>query len=239
MPVADKEMRKQYNKEYYQNNKEKFNNNTPKCEYNRQKSRCKECGGSEICEHNRVRGRCKDCGGASFCEHNRRRNTCKDCGGGCICQHHKIRSKCIECGGGSICEHDMEKRRCKKCNFHSYLVNLQRYHLWRCLQHSNIERTKPSIEYLGCDATYFKKYIESKFIEGMSWDNIHLDHIKPIKEFNLDDNIELLKCCHYSNFQPLLEYDNKLKSNKWSKEDNKFWLKNITDKEYIPLYIPK
>ena len=130
------------------------------------------------------------------------------------------KSKCIECGGGSICEHDIEKGRCKKCNFHSYLVNLQRYHLWRCLQHSNIERTKPSIEYLGCDATYFKKYIESKFIEGMSWDNIHLDHIKPIKEFNLDDNIELLKCCHYSNFQPLLEYDNKLKSNKWSKEDN-------------------
>ena len=33
----------------------------PKCVHNRRKSRCKECGGSEICQHNRIRSRCKKC----------------------------------------------------------------------------------------------------------------------------------------------------------------------------------
>ena len=32
------------------------------------------------CEHNRKRDQCKDCGGSQICEHNRRRNNCKDCG---------------------------------------------------------------------------------------------------------------------------------------------------------------
>ena len=50
-----------------------------KCEHGRQKSHCKECGGSTICEHNRERNKCKECGGASICEHGRQRNTCKIC----------------------------------------------------------------------------------------------------------------------------------------------------------------
>ena len=33
-----------------------------KCEHGRERSRCKECGGSSICEHGRRRGRCKECG---------------------------------------------------------------------------------------------------------------------------------------------------------------------------------
>lgn len=36
---------------------------TSKYEHNKRKSRCKDCGGSEICEHNRLRSQCKDCGG--------------------------------------------------------------------------------------------------------------------------------------------------------------------------------
>ena len=32
-----------------------------KCPHNRQKSKCKECGGSSICEHNRIKSSCKDC----------------------------------------------------------------------------------------------------------------------------------------------------------------------------------
>ena len=50
-----------------------------KCIHNRQKNKCKDCGGSAICEHKRIRSRCKDCGGGSICEHKRRRSVCKDC----------------------------------------------------------------------------------------------------------------------------------------------------------------
>jgi hypothetical protein len=31
------------------------------CQHNRQKSRCKECGGSQICQHNKIRNTCKEC----------------------------------------------------------------------------------------------------------------------------------------------------------------------------------
>ena len=41
-----------------------------RCEHNRQKNNCKDCGGTSICQHNRQRSRCKDCGGASICQHN-------------------------------------------------------------------------------------------------------------------------------------------------------------------------
>ena len=85
----------------------------PKCEHNRRRSECKDCGGSQICEHNRTRSRCKECGGSQICEHNRTRSTCKDCGGGSICEHNRTRSMCKECGGASICEHNRTRSRCK------------------------------------------------------------------------------------------------------------------------------
>ena len=37
------------------------------------------------CEHQRQKSRCKDCGGSGICEHQRQRSSCKDCGGGIIC----------------------------------------------------------------------------------------------------------------------------------------------------------
>lgn len=62
---------------------------------------------------------------------------------------------------------------------------------------------------LGCSSEFFKTYIESKFTDNMSWDNMsewHLDHIIPLAVAkNKDDVIAL---CHYSNFQPLWAIDN-------------------------------
>jgi len=88
-----------------------------KCPHNRQRSKCKECGGASICEHNRQRSRCKDCGGSSICEHNRERSTCKECGGSGICEHNRRRSRCKQCGGASICEHNRIRSVCKRCVF--------------------------------------------------------------------------------------------------------------------------
>ena len=52
---------------------------------------------TRICHHNRERSRCKECGGSSICQHLRRRSECKECRGGSICQHNRIRSKCKTC----------------------------------------------------------------------------------------------------------------------------------------------
>ena len=32
-----------------------------------------------ICQHQRQRSKCKECGGASICPHQRRRSKCKEC----------------------------------------------------------------------------------------------------------------------------------------------------------------
>ena len=209
------------------------------CEHQRIRSSCKECGGGGICEHQRIRSRCKECGGGGICEHQRERSKCKECGGSQVCEHQRLRNNCKECGGSSICEHQRIRSQCKECNLLNCLVNLQRKSLKRLLNSSNIEKTKPSIEYLGCDALYFKSFIEKKMKEGMTWDNIHLDHIKPVSVFNLENHDEFLDCCNYTNFQPLLANDNLVKSNKWNNEDELFWNENIKGKEYLQLYIPK
>jgi hypothetical protein len=119
-----------------------------------------------------------------------------------------------------------------------YLVNLQRGSIARIMKQTNIAKTKPSIEYLGCSAEYFKEYIQLKMTTEMNFDNIHYDHIKPVSKFNLEDEEELLKCCHYTNFQPLLSTDNLEKSNKWNKECEQFWNENICGKEYKQIYNP-
>ena len=85
------------------------------CPHQRQRSRCKDCGGSSICEHQRIRRECRECGGSAFCEHQRIRSRCKDCDGGAICEHQRRRSECKDCGGGAFCEHQRIRSRCKEC----------------------------------------------------------------------------------------------------------------------------
>jgi len=86
-----------------------------RCLHNRNKYKCKDCGGGGICQHQRVRSRCKDCGGSEICQHQRRKSQCKDCGGAGICQHHRQRSQCKDCGGSGICQHQRQRNKCKDC----------------------------------------------------------------------------------------------------------------------------
>ena len=64
-----------------------------KCAHGKQRSKCKDCGGSAVCTHGKERYTCKDCGGSGICTHGRQRSQCKDCGGGGLCIHGMQRSK--------------------------------------------------------------------------------------------------------------------------------------------------
>jgi len=71
---------------------------------------------------------------------------------------------------------------------------------------------------LGCSIAEFKVYLESKFEDGMSWDNKgkggwHIDHIVPLSAFDLTDREQVKEACHYTNLQPLWEVDNLIKGN--------------------------
>ena len=76
---------------------------------------------------------------------------------------------------------------------------------------NKIKKRGSTIDLLGCNLEYFRKYFESKFIEGMSWDKIsliHIDHIIPCASFDLTKESEQKKCFHYTNLQPLWAKDN-------------------------------
>ena len=206
------------------------------CKHNREKKECKTC--KRYCQHDKRKAQCRECDGSSFCEHSKQKHTCRLCSGSAFCEHNKRKAICRECGGSQICIHDKEKSKCQICEPFKYITNLQRYQIYRIMQQSDLEKTQPSIEYLGCSAVYFRDYICKKMTAEMSWDNIHYDHIKPVSVFDLNDPDELLKCCHYTNFQPLLATDNMEKSNKWTAESEAFWIENICGKEYYEIYNP-
>lgn len=80
-------------------------------------------------------------------------------------------------------------------------------------------KSKSSIQLLGCTIDFFKEYLEKKFISGMTWDNYgyygwHIDHIIPCNSFDLSKPEEQIKCFHYTNLQPLWWNENLSKGNK-------------------------
>ena len=63
----------------------------------------------------------------------------------------------------------------------------------------------------GISLDELKKHIESKFQDGMSWDNYgvwHVDHIIPCAQFDLSDPEQQKICFHYTNLQPMWAKDN-------------------------------
>lgn len=75
-------------------------------------------------------------------------------------------------------------------------------------------KSKSTKKIIGCTIEELKLYLESKFSEGMSWDNYgdwHIDHIIPISSAKNDS--EVYKLNHYTNLQPLWAEDNIKKSN--------------------------
>ena len=72
-----------------------------------------------------------------------------------------------------------------------------------------------TFEIVGISYDEFKEYIESKFKDGMTWDNYgdwHLDHIIPICSANSES--DAINLCHYKNFQPLWAIENQIKGGK-------------------------
>jgi hypothetical protein len=68
---------------------------------------------------------------------------------------------------------------------------------------------------VGMNYNNFKEYMESKFVNGMSWTNRgewHIDHIIPLSSATSQE--EIIKLCHYTNLQPLWAKDNMSKGNK-------------------------
>ena len=143
------------------------------------------------------------------------------------CCHDIQQQTCKPCKGNRICKHEKIRGQCKECDLPKYMLHKQRVHLNRVLKQSVLQKTQKTIEYLGCTPEQFITHIQSKMTAEMNFDNIHLDHVKPVSRFNLDNEEEFKMCCHFTNFQPLLAKDNLRKHNRWSDEEDEHWRCNI------------
>lgn len=119
-------------------------------------------------------------------------------------------------------EQGLHRKKYNEDPVHKMKCNI-REHVRQAIKYSNISKSHPSIRYLGCSIEEFKKYIEDKFQEGMTWENHsrgegcwHLDHIRPLAHLKDVTDVHLLKqICHYTNYQPLWEKDNLSKQDKY------------------------
>ena len=166
---------------------------------------CNKCNEvKELTEFYKAKG-CKD----------GRRGDCKSC------HYLKVR-KCIEANPEANREHKRKweannKERIRIQRRIRYnadptfrLLKKTRRRIQRALNGES--KSAATTELLGCTPEHARFHIESQFTEGMTWDNIHVDHIQPCASFDLEDPNEQRKCFHYTNLQPLLAEDNLRKS---------------------------
>ena len=97
-------------------------------------------------------------------------------------------------------------------------VNL-RSRLGQFIRKNNTKKSISALELLGADVDFVKKYLQNKFLKGMTWDNWsrdgwHIDHIIPLSSFDLTKIEEQRKAFHYTNLQPLWAVDNLKKGDK-------------------------
>ena len=60
-------------------------------------------------------------------------------------------------------------------------------------------------EILGIDIETYKKWIEWQMTPDMTWNNIEIDHVKPICLFDVTKHEELKEAFNWKNTQPLLK----------------------------------
>jgi len=98
-------------------------------------------------------------------------------------------------------------------------INFQISEILRSKIHKILKHKETSYKnIIGCDLDFFKKWIEFRFDNNMTWNNLgkywQIDHILPINGFDFKNKTEQEICFHWTNLQPLITEENKHKSDK-------------------------
>lgn len=96
--------------------------------------------------------------------------------------------------------------------------NLMYYHLKAHTNDQVKKSNKSWTKLVDYSLSELVQHLESKFQDGMNWENYgewHIDHIIPVSKFNIIslECDEFKKCWSLDNLQPLWAYDNIIKSN--------------------------
>jgi hypothetical protein len=109
---------------------------------------------------------------------------------------------------------DNIKKRKKNDSLFKVTYNTRRL-IRGCFRNKGYTKKSKTYQILGCTYKEFKEHLERQFTKGMTWENYgewHLDHIYPVSLAENEE--ELVKLNHYTNFQPLWAEENLKKSNK-------------------------
>jgi hypothetical protein len=120
----------------------------------------------------------------------------------------KISSKCKKC-------HNI--RRNKKIIGDPVLkiIDHQKNRIRTICREKGLKKTINFDKIFGIDRDGFRIHMESKFYSGITWENYsdkmwEVDHIIELK--NIQTFEDLIRLCHYTNLQPLLREDHKVKT---------------------------
>jgi hypothetical protein len=107
---------------------------------------------------------------------------------------------------------DYERTRKANDPLYKLIANF-RTAIYQVLKENNINKNGHYFEILGYTPYDLIEHIESKFTEGMTWENygeFHIDHIIPISSFNIQEigDNEFMKCWSLENLQPMWGEDN-------------------------------
>ena len=94
-----------------------------------------------------------------------------------------------------------------------------RCRLRKALLRQVAQKNDKTEDLLGISFKEFKDYIEFLMTPDMTFNNIHLDHLRLLKSFDLTDPNQLKEAAHYKNIQPLLKIDNLKKGSKFHEHD--------------------
>lgn len=78
-------------------------------------------------------------------------------------------------------------------------------------------KSNKTVNYIGCEISYLKKWLEYQFTEEIGWHNYgqwHIDHVVPCSSFNLENQDEQYKCFNWKNLRPCLAKENMEKGQK-------------------------
>ncbi len=139
---------------------------------------------------------------------------------GSLCEEHpeylgkrrSINGRCVKCHNESVMKKELIRKKIDPLkNMRCRVANRVLFFLKR----GGYSKKSKTAQMLGCDWQTLKEHLESKFTDGMSWDNRHLwhiDHIIPLSSGKTEE--EVMALCHYLNLQPLWAEDNIRKGNK-------------------------
>lgn len=149
-----------------------------------------------------------------------------------------LRSMCKSCSSkkrkeyyienkDAICKQTSEYKQHKiDTNFNFKMECRLRQRMYVALKTQTTSKNKRSFKYLDCSAHFFQEWIKYNLYDGMTLENYgdywHLDHVKPVSKYNLQDESQKCECFCWKNIRPYKASKNRMKSNKIIKTDELF-----------------